>query len=454
VDQDPDVLDTWFSSGLWPFSTLGWPDRTPELARYYPGDVLCTAREIITLWVSRMVMLGQYCCGDIPFRDVFIHAMIQDGLGRKMSKSLGNGIDPLVVIDSHGADAMRFTLVSMTTQTQDVRMPLKEIELPDGRKVNSSEKFDLGRNFCNKLWNASRFALMNLAGAPPWQTVRPKTNLSDAWILSRLNSTIRDTTAAIESFRFNELADTLYHFMWDDLCDWYLEIAKTRIGGGAQEPKAVLAHCLDVLLRLLHPVMPFITEEIWGKLNGVAPDRGPTGERAERLLVAAQWPYADAAAISQSVEDEFALLQDIIRQIRNARLEHNVPPKQAVNLAVEATGSLANLIRENAALMQALANVDRISVQDHLGERPANAAAISSGGARLYVLDIIDVAAERSRLTKQAETLRKGIATIEGKLGNDSFLAKAPADLVQRERDRLAKLKVEFAAVDAGLAAL
>jgi len=452
--RDPDVLDTWFSSGLWPFSTLGWPERTPELARYYPGDVLCTAREIITLWVSRMVMLGQYCCGDIPFHDVFIHAMIQDGQGRKMSKSLGNGIDPLVVIDSHGADAMRFTLVSMTTQTQDVRMPLKEIELPDGRKVNSSEKFDLGRNFCNKLWNASRFALMNLAGAPPWQTIRPKTNLADAWILSRLNSTIRDTTAAIESFRFNELADTLYHFMWDDLCDWYLEIAKTRISRGAQEPKAVLAHCLDVLLRLLHPIMPFITEEIWGKLNSIAPDRGPTGERAERLLVTAQWPYADAAAISQLVEDEFALLQDLIRQIRNARLEHNVLPKQAVNLAVEATGALANLISENADLMRSLANVDRVSVQAELGERPANAVAINSGNARLYVLDIIDTAAERSRLTKQAETLRKGIATIEGKLGNDNFLAKAPADLVQRERDRLAKLQAELAAVDAGLAAL
>ncbi len=452
--RDPDVLDTWFSSGLWPFSTLGWPDQTPELAKYYPGDVLCTAREIITLWVSRMVMLGQYCCGDIPFHDVFIHAMIQDGQGRKMSKSLGNGIDPLVVIDSHGADAMRFTLVSMTTQTQDVRMPLKEIELPDGRKVNSSEKFDLGRNFCNKLWNASRFAMMNLAGAPPWQTVRPRTNLADAWILSRLNSTIRDTTAAIESFRFNELADTLYHFMWDDLCDWYLEIAKTRIGKGAQEPKAVLAHCLDVLLRLLHPIMPFITEEIWGKLNDVAPDRGPTGDRAERLLVTAQWPYADAAAVSQLVEDEFAMLQDFIRQIRNARLEHNVPPKQAVNLAVEATGTLANLISENADLMRSLANVDRVTVQAQLGERPANAAAISSGNARLYVLDIIDTAAELSRLTKQGETLRKGIAAIEGKLGNDNFLAKAPADLVERERDRLAKLKAELAAVDVGLAAL
>jgi len=416
--------------------------------------VLCTAREIITLWVSRMVMLGQYCCGDIPFHDVFIHAMIQDGQGRKMSKSLGNGIDPLVVIDSHGADAMRFTLASMTTQTQDVRMPLKEIELPDGRKVNSSEKFDLGRNFCNKLWNASRFAMMNIAGAPPWQTIRPKTNLADAWILSRLNSTIRDTTGAIEAFRFNELADTLYHFMWDNLCDWYLEIAKARIAGGAQEPKAVLAHCLDVLLRLLHPITPFVTEEIWRKLNRVAPNRGPTGEQAERMLVAAQWPYADAAAISQLVEDEFALLQDMIRQIRCARLEHGVPPKQAVNLAVEASGPLANLIGENAALMQAMANVDGITVEAELGQRPANAAAITSGGARLYVLGIIDIAAEMARLTRQSETLRKGIGAIEGKLGNDKFLTKAPADLVERERERLAGLQAELAAVGAALTAL
>ena len=452
--RDPDVLDTWFSSGLWPFSTLGWPEQTPELAKYYPGDVLCTAREIITLWVSRMVMLGQYCCGDIPFHDVFIHAMIQDGQGRKMSKSLGNGIDPLVVIDSHGADAMRFTLVSMTTQTQDVRMPLKAIELPDGRTVNSSEKFDLGRNFCNKLWNASRFAMMNIGGAPAWQTISPKANLADAWILSRLNSTVRDVTAAIEGFRFNELADTLYHFMWDDLCDWYLEIAKTRIADGAQEPKALLAHCLDVLLRLLHPITPFITEEIWRKLNSLAPNRGPTGERAERLLVAAQWPYADAAAISQSVEDEFALLQDLIRQIRAARLEHSVPPKQAVNLAVEATGTLANLIRENAVLMRGLANVDGITVEAELGERPTNAAAITSGSARLYVLDIIDTEAEMARLTKQGATLRKGIGAIEGKLGNEKFLAKAPADLIDRERTRLAGLQAELAAVDAALKAL
>ncbi|MCP4375081.1 MAG: valine--tRNA ligase, partial [bacterium] len=223
--RDPDVLDTWFSSALWPFSTLGWPEKTPELDKYYPGNVLCTAREIITLWVSRMVMMGQYCIGDIPFTDVFIHAMIQDGQGRKMSKSLGNGIDPLNIIDSHGADAMRFTLAQMTTQTQDVRMPVQLIKLPDGREVNSSPKFDIGRNFCNKLWNASRFAMMNLQAVPAWSQIRPGADLSDTWIISRLNSTVAAVTSATESFRFNEMAEAIYHFMWDDLCDWYLEIA-------------------------------------------------------------------------------------------------------------------------------------------------------------------------------------------------------------------------------------
>jgi valyl-tRNA synthetase len=452
--RDEDVLDTWFSSALWPFSTLGWPEDKPEVKTYYPGDVLCTAREIITLWVSRMVMMGQYCLGDIPFADVFIHAMIQDGEGRKMSKSLGNGIDPLVVIDSHGADAMRFTVVSMTTQTQDVRMPLKEIELPDGRKVNSSEKFDIGRNFCNKLWNASRFAMMNIAGAPPWQTIHPKGNLADAWILSRLNATIRDVTAAVERFRFNELADMLYHFMWDDLCDWYLEIAKVRINAGQDTPKAVLAHCLDVFLRLLHPIAPFITEAIWQHLNAVVPLRGPTGEPAEPMLVTAQWPYADAAAISPACEEQFALLQDLIRQVRNVRTQHGVPPKRLVGAAVEARGAAAALISENLDLLESQAGMAGITVSDEIAAPPAGSAAITAGGAKLYVLDIIDVEAERVRLGKQAEMLRKGIGGIEGKLANENFVSKAPAQVVQQERERLARLQDELTAVENALEAI
>ncbi|MCJ7693697.1 MAG: valine--tRNA ligase, partial [Sedimentisphaerales bacterium] len=213
--RDEDVLDTWFSSALWPFSTLGWPDDTPEMKTFYPGDVLCTAREIITLWVSRMLMMGQYCAGDIPFKDVYIHAMIQDGEGRKMSKSLGNGIDPLVAIDSHGADAMRFTLTSMTTNTQDIRMPVVTMQLPDGRTVNTSPKFDVGRNFCNKLWNASRFVMTNLDGIDPASFDKDKMTITDRWILSRLAQTIADVTEQLEQFKYSEPVAQIYKFFWN-----------------------------------------------------------------------------------------------------------------------------------------------------------------------------------------------------------------------------------------------
>jgi len=452
--RDSDVLDTWFSSALWPFSTLGWPEQTPQLGTYYPGDVLSTAREIITLWVSRMVMMGQYCVGDIPFHTVFIHAMLQDGEGRKMSKSLGNGVDPLEIIDSHGADAMRFTLVSMTTQTQDVRMPVEPMKLPDGRTVNSSPKFDIGRNFCNKLWNASRFAMMNLQGVPAWAEIHSCGTLADAWILSRLNATIRDVTTAVEEFRFNELADTLYHFMWDDFCDWYLEIAKARINAGEAAPKAIVAHALDVLLRLLHPVAPFITEAIWAKLNEVAPLRGPGDTPAEPALVRAQWPQADAAVIAPPMEDDFALLQDLIRQIRNARTQHEVAPSRTVDVLVEASGRPGRIIADNVDLLKGMAQLGEVTVGEAAVEPPANAAAIAAGGVKLYVLDIIDRDAELDRLTRQAETLRRGIAGIEGKLGNKNFVAKAPPAVVQGERDRLASLQTDLAAVEKSLAAL
>ncbi len=452
--RDPDVLDTWFSSALWPFSTLGWPQHTPELKTFYPTDVLCTAREIITLWVSRMVMMGQYCVGDIPFTDVLIHAMLQDGEGRKMSKSLGNGIDPLDIIDSHGADAMRFTLISMTTQTQDVRMPVQEMTLPDGRKVNTSPKFDIGRNFCNKLWNASRFALMNLSAGPAWSQIDPKEQLADRWILSRLNAAIRDATEAIEAFRFNELADMLYHFMWDDFCDWYLEIAKIRINAGENSPKAILAHCLDVLLRLLHPICPFITEELWGKLNEVCPNRGPDDVVAEPMLVRAHWPQADAACRDETAEEDFAVLRELIRSVRNVRIEHDVPPSLRVNAAVEAQGQAARMLQENLPLLKSLALLEKVSLAPSVEVPASTAATVAVGGVKLYVLDIIDTQAERQRLSKQGETLNRGIRDIETKLSNEDFLAKAPADVVEGERKRLAALKRDLLAVTRSLETL
>ena len=450
---DPDVLDTWFSSALWPISTMGWPEETELLKTFYPTNLLCTAREIITLWVSRMVMFGQYFRGDIPFSQVYIHAMIQDGSGRKMSKSLGNGIDPLDIIASHGADAMRFTLAGMTTQTQDVRMPVAEMTLPDGRRANTSPKFDIGRNFCNKLWNASRFAMMNLQAMPAWSEIRPRENISDRWILSRLNTTVRDATAAVEAFRFNDLADVLYHFMWDDFCDWYLEIAKVRINAGDSAVKTVLAHCLDVLLRLLHPVVPFITEQIWSQLNEVVPNRGPGDSPAEDMLVIARWPLSDAAMIDPSAEDDFELYREAVRGVRNLRAEHNVPPKQPVIVSFDPNSKAGKVVMDNRELFISHITGETVDTSETGADR-GDAGTFTIGGTPFRVFGIIDVEAERARLTKQARTIQNGITGIEKKLANEKFLANAPAEVVGRERDRLATMKKDLQAVTGSLESL
>jgi valyl-tRNA synthetase len=452
--QDPDVLDTWFSSGLWPISTMGWPEETPLLKAFYPTSVLCTAREIITLWVSRMVMFGQYFRGDIPFADVYIHAMIQDGEGRKMSKSLGNGIDPLDIIDSHGADALRYTLAAMTTETQDVRMPVEHIKLPDGREMNSSPKFDIGRNFCNKLWNASRFAMMNLEALPAFGDIDWRGNLADRWILSRLHSTIRDTTAALAAYRFNDLASTLYRFMWDDLCDWYLEIAKGRINAGETAPKAILAYVLDGLLRLLHPIAPFITESIWQHLNEVAPSRGPAGSAAEKLLITAAWPTANADWIDAAVETQFGLLQDLIRSIRQVRTTHNVPPARELSVLVRASGEPAALVGANAGLIRSQARLAELTVRADAQRPDSKAATVVAAGLAAFVADVVDVPAERARLSKERQTVAKGIAGAEGKLNNEKFLAKAPPEVVASEKQRLSEMKARLEQIEKALGEL
>jgi len=333
-------------------------------------------------------------------------------------------------------------------------MPVDQIELPDGRKVNSSPKFDIGRNFCNKLWNASRFAMMNLESADDWQQVNPHEHLADTWILSRLNGTVRDATVAIDSYRYNELVETLYHFVWDEFCDWYLEIAKARINDGEQAPKALVAWCLDVILRLLHPVAPYITEAIWQKLAEVAAVRGPGDTPAEKLLVRAAWPQADAASIRPTAEADFQLLADMVRQVRNARLSHNVPPRDKVELLVEAEGREAQLVQDNIPMLRSLGQLGKVELTGKLETVPPASAGVTAGALRGYVLGIIDVEAERERLTKQAQTLEKGIGGIEKKLANENFVNKAPAEVVQREKERLEDLRGQMASVRQSLEAL
>ncbi len=450
--QDTDVLDTWFSSALWPFSTMGWPDETPEFKTFYPGDVLCTAREIITLWVSRMVMMGQYCAGDIPFKDVFIHAMIQDGEGRKMSKSLGNGIDPLVAIDSHGADAMRFTLASMTTDTQDVRMPVEQMKLPDGRTANTSPKFDIGRNFCNKLWNASRFAMMNLEGIEPEKFDKAKMTITDRWILSRMTRTISETTKSLEEFKFSEPLMGIYKFFWNDLCDWYLEWIKPRMQDKEQKPTAqnILAFVLDQTLRLLHPFVPFITEGIFEKLNETAPVRklnGIADTEKSAALVNAQWPRKIDSLIDADAEKQIELTQAAIRAIRDLRSQYNKVPSEKLTASANSPQDVADILNQNAGLICHLAGLKEFSAS-RANAKPKNAAATIIEQMQIYLHEAIDPGAEHSRLEKQKEQLEKLKSGIEAKLGNPNFVNKARADVVEQTRGKLAEVAEQLRTIE------
>jgi len=451
--RDPDVLDTWFSSALWPFSTMGWPDDTPELKTFYPGDVLCTAREIITLWVSRMVMMGQYCVGDIPFGDVFIHAMIQDGQGRKMSKSLGNGIDPLVAIDSHGADAMRFTLASMTTQTQDVRMPVQKMRLPDGRTINTSPKFDLGRNFCNKLWNASRFVLSNLEGIEPGGFNKEKMTITDRWILSRLSQVVGEVTRGLDEFKYSEPLNLLYRFFWNDFCDWYVEWAKARLQDEQQKATAqnVLAFVLDQVLRLLHPFIPFVTEGIFQKLNEVVPVRGLQGivqaEKADALVIA-DWPKQHETALDADAEEQIAVVQEAIRAVRDIRNKYNKAPRELLNVSARAAQKNADILNQNAELIRQLAGTDKFVAGVETVKPPNAAVSVTADATQLYVHGVIDPVAERARLLKQKTQTENAKKAVEAKLNNENFVGKAKPEVVTQARAKLAELTEQLQSVE------
>jgi valyl-tRNA synthetase len=454
--RDSDVLDTWFSSALWPFSTMGWPDATPEMKTFYPGSVLCTAREIITLWVSRMVMMGQYCAGDIPFSDVYIHAMIQDGEGRKMSKSLGNGIDPLIAIDSHGADAMRFTLASMTTDTQDIRMPVVPMTLPDGRQANTSPKFDVGRNFCNKLWNASRFAMMNLDGIDPAAFDASRMDVTDRWILSRLAATVSEVTGQLEGFKFSEPLAVLYRFFWNDFCDWYLEWAKSRMRDPAQKAIAqnVLAFTLDCVLRLLHPFVPFITEGIFQKLNEIAPTRGlkSLAETGQATSIAiARWPTTMDGLADKNVEEQIRVVQDVIRAVRDIRSNYNKAPSELLVASAGAPQPVADVLNTHSGLICQLAALSGFRAAAEL-PKPNNAATAIVEDIQIYVHDVIDRQAERLRLEEQKQEIEQAKKGVEGKLANSNFVARAKPEVVAQARERLVQLQEQLQAVEKHLA--
>jgi len=457
--RDEDVLDTWFSSALWPFSTMGWPEDTPELKTFYPGDVLCTAREIITLWVSRMLMMGQYCAGDIPFSDVYIHAMIQDGQGRKMSKSLGNGIDPLVAIDSHGADAMRFTLASMTTDTQDIRMPVESMTLPDGRQANTSPKFDIGRNFCNKLWNASRFALMNLEGINPDRFDAGKMDITDRWILSRLAKTISEVTESLNKFKYSEPLAGLYRFFWNDFCDWYLEWAKPRMQDDRKKPIAqnVLAYVLDQTLRLLHPFVPFITEGIFQKLSEIAPNGGLKGiveANKAKALVISQWPEGLDSLTDEDAEKQIDLVQAAIRTIRDIKSKRNIPPGKMPVVSAKSQQETVEILNVNADLIRQLAGVKEFKAGTDLTKPPNAAISIMEDATEVYVHDAVDVQAERAKLQKQKQQIEKAKKAAEAKLANENFVNKARPQVVAQARNRLAELSEQLKTVEKHLSEL
>jgi len=456
--QDPDVLDTWFSSALWPFSTLGWPDPTGDVATFYPTDVLVTAREIITLWVARMVMMGLYNRPredlpdrqQVPFADVYIHAMIQDGEGRPMKKSLGNGVDPLDIVATHGADALRFTLAWMTTETQDVRMPV-ETDPATGR--NTSPKFDQGRNFCNKVWNAVRFALMNLEGAGDATFEAGRLRLEDRWILSRTEHIARRVTEELEAFHFQASLTALYEFFWHDLCDWYLETIKPRMADEAERPTAqrVLAFVVDRSLRLLHPYVPFITEAAWEGLNATVSDRGLPGladaPPSDRIILAA-WPERVDALVDDEAERDFGLRQELIDGVRRAKAKSGQSASQ-VEAYFPAPAGCEDLIRDTFAGYGQLAGVTQVHVGEALPEGQVfSSAYVACLGESAYVpMPAEMVRAERERVARDIEDKQRMLERAEAKLANENFVSRAPDEVVQRERDRAQEARAAIEAL-------
>jgi valyl-tRNA synthetase len=440
--QDTDVLDTWFSSGLWPFSTLGWPQETPELKVFYPTSVLSTGFDILFFWVARMAMLGIKFMGDVPFRHVYIHALIRDAEGQKMSKSKGNVVDPLHVMDKFGTDAFRFTLAALAAQGRDIRL--------------AEERIEGYRNFANKIWNAARLVLSNLEGYDPALARRGTPSVADRWIRSRLTEATAQVRKAIDGYRFNDAASAVYQFLWHEYCDWYLEIAKRSLyQPESPAARAVTQHTLvevlETTLRLLHPFMPFISEELWQRL----PHTGDSVPAPARSIMIASFPKASRKARDPEAERLMAPVLDVVSAIRTIRSESRISP--AVELAVTvrpASPAVATSLVSSAGIIGGLARAAITVAAD--GARPASSAMATtpSGDVLVRLEGVVDFDAERQRLRKEIEKARKEIAFLEGKLGRPEFVERAPAEVVERERARLTEQRETERKLAASLAAL
>jgi valyl-tRNA synthetase len=508
LEQDPDVLDTWFSSALWPHSTLGWPGpalsgeppgpHNPDWAQmryYYPTSVLVTNRDIITLWVARMVMTGQYNTGDVPFRHVYIHPKILDAFGEGMSKSKGNGVDPLDIIGLYGTDALRFGMVHLATETQDSRLsvanvcphcgtqvpvkqehmylrtrkvtcpsckkpfrpggpwPAEDPEFPTAKQA--SDRFEQGRNFANKLWNAARFLLLNLEGYTPG-VVRPEElPIEDRWILSRLATVTAAVTEQLEGYHFSEVARTVYDFTWSEFCDWYVEMSKGRLRdpAGRATAQRVLVGVLDTILRLVHPVMPFVAESVWQVLNEAAFERGlPGPEPAAESVVIAPWPQLPKSWQDPAMEQRIARMQDLVRAVREGRNRYMIDPKKDLDVFVRCGEAVAEDFRALTAFVRALAGVARLEVGPAVQKPPQSAGHVHADfEAYVSLRGLIDLAKETQRAEKQLAEKKKHILGARAKLENPNFRDRAPAEVVEQLRAQVADLENQIKALEENL---
>ncbi|WP_404304647.1 valine--tRNA ligase [Neorhodopirellula lusitana] len=494
--QDADVLDTWFSSALWPHSTLGWPQETPELAKFYPTATLITSRDIITLWVARMVLMGLNNLGEVPFSEVYIHSKIMDGFGEGMSKSKGNGVDPNDVVDKFGPDSLRFGLARLATETQDVRLPVQyecphceklvdqtrktqkaaSVQCPNCKETFStqwaeteqdkafpkaavvSERFETARNFVNKLWNASRFTLMNLDGFKPQAIDVETLPIEDKWLLSRLSTVTKQVSEGIDHYQYAEASRILYDFAWNEFCSFYVEIAKPRLSDPAQAAvtQNVIAHGLDQLLRLLHPIMPFVTESVWSYLGELAPTRGvPTPTKASEFVMMAEWPAAIAEHHDPIIEQQFSEFQEIVAAIRQIRAAQNIPPRETVPVAIRCDADSQARLQPMSAYFKALSSAEVTAI----GPDAASFETDAHVGLADINIDVhvdlekfIDVEAEVSRLEKLFGQITGQIKGKESKLGNENFVSRAPADIVAKERESLDTLKQQLVTLEKDIA--